>query len=341
MWKVWIVLRPALSLLLAFTVGAAFLAIAGLNPIKAYVVMLEGPFGSWWGVTETVVKATPLILTSLAVLLPAKMQLWNIGAEGQLHLGAIGATWVALFFPFRQEPQWVIPLMITAGFVAGALWAGIPGVLRAYLNVNEVITTLMLNYVAVLWVDYLIYGPWKDPVSLGFPLTPLFPGSARFPTIPGTRIHLGLLLGLVGVFLVSLILGRTRWGFEIRVIGDNPSAARYAGMNLAKNILLTMMVAGGLAGLAGVGEVAAIQGRLQRGISPGYGYTAILVAWLARLNPWATVLVSFLLGGLLLGGDSLQIAMGVPVSVVYLLQGLIFFFVLGGDALMRSNGVAK
>jgi len=336
-----VLLGPVLSLLLAFLVGAAFLTMAGLNPLRAYAAILEGPFGSWWGISETVVKATPLILTSLAVLLPARMQLWNIGAEGQLHLGAIGATWVALSFPFREQPFGMIPVMIVIGFIAGALWAGIPGVLRAYLNVNEVITTLMLNYVALLWVDYLIYGPWKDPTSLGFPLTPTFPGSARFPAIPGTRIHLGLLLGLSAVLAVSLILERTRWGFEIRVIGDNPSAARYAGMNLARNILLTMIVAGGLAGLAGVGEVAAIQGRLQRGISPGYGYTAILVAWLARLNPWAAVLVSFLLGGLLLGGDSLQIALGVPVSVVYLLQGLIFFFVLGGDALMRLRRVVS
>jgi general nucleoside transport system permease protein len=321
------------SILAAFAIGAALLAVAGVNPLAAYGQLLGDPFGSGFGLGETVVKATPLILTGLAVLLPARMRLWNIGAEGQLQFGAIGATYAALFTPLGRSSL-AVPAVLAAGMAAGACWSLLPAVLRACLSVNETISTLLLNYIALLFVDYLIYGPWKDPASRGFPLSATFPPAARLPVlIPGTRVHLGFLLALLAVVCVATVLRRTRWGFEIRVIGDNPRAARYAGMNLLRDTLLVMTLAGALAGLAGVGEASAIAGRLQRGLSPGYGYTAILVAWLARLNPLATVLVAFLLGGLFLGGDALQISLGLPISAMNMLQGLIFFFVLGGEAL--------
>ena len=324
---------PLLSIASAFAAGAVVLWLAGVNPLAAYADLLGEPFGSGFGIAETLVKATPLILTGLAVLLPARMKLWNIGAEGQLQLGAIGAAWMALFTPIGHSPVAMLGVLV-AGMAAGALWALGAGALRAWLNVNETITTLLMNYIALLFVDYLIYGPWKDPASRGFPLSATFPQDARLPIIiPGTRVHLGLLLALVAVVIVTVALSRTRWGFEVRVIGDNPQAARYAGMNLARHTLLIMGIAGALAGLAGVGEASAIAGRLQRGLSPGYGYTAIIVAWLAKLNPAAVVIVAVLLGGLYLGGDSLQISLGLPIAVVNMLQGLIFFFVLGGEVL--------
>jgi ABC-type uncharacterized transport system permease subunit len=327
------VVAPALSVAAALLCGAALFALAGVSPLAAYATLVSDPFGSVFGWTETTVKAIPLILTALAVLLPARMRLWNIGAEGQLQCGAIAAAGVALWTPLGRGPL-AVPALLLAAMAAGALWCLVPAALRAWLGVNETITTLLMNYVALLLVDYLIYGPWKDPQSLGFPLSPVLPPASRLPVlVPGTRVHLGLLLALAAAIGVRALLGRTRWGLEIRVIGDNPEAARYAGISLTRNILLVMGLAGALAGLAGAGEVSAIAGRLQRGLSPGYGYTAIIVAWLARLDPLATVLVAFLLGALFLGGDGLQISLGLPLAVVSMLQGLIFFFVLGGERL--------
>lgn len=338
-WSSWAV--PAASILAAFIVGAAVIGLAGVDPLAAYRELFSDPFGSGFGLTETLVKATPLILTGLAVLVPARMRLWNIGAEGQFQLGAIGATAVALFTPLGRTPG-AVPAILLAGMAAGAAWCLIPGALRAWLQVNETITTLLLNYVALLFVDYLIYGPWKDPASRGFPLSATFPAAARLPTlIPGTRVHLGLLLAVAAAVAVAIVLSRTRWGFEIRVIGDNPVCARYAGIDLIRNTLLVMGLAGALAGLAGAGEASAIAGRLQRGLSPGYGYTGIIVAWLAQLNPIAAVLVAVLLGGLFLGGDALQISLGLPIAVVNMLQGLIFFFVLGGEIIVAYRVVIR
>ena len=332
---------PVLALAAALLAGAVMLAIAGLNPLTAYVDLVSDPFGSVFGWTETIVKTIPLILTGLAVLLPARMRLWNIGAEGQLQCGAIAATWVAVWTPLGHSPV-AIPALLLAGMAAGALWCLIPAILRAYLSVNETITTLLMNYIALLLVDYLIYGPWQDPAGRGFPLSAPFPPAAKLPLlIPGTRVHLGLVLALAAVAATAFVLNRTRWGLEIRIIGDNPRAARYAGISLVRNIVLVMGVAGALAGLAGASEVSAIAGRLERGISPGYGYTAILVAWLARLSPLAIVLVALLLGALFVGGDGLQISLGLPIAVVYMLQGLIFFFVLASETLATYRLTAR
>ena len=338
-WTSWAV--PAASILAAFIVGAAVLGLAGVDPRAAYGELLSDPFGSGFGVTETLVKATPLILTGLAVLVPARMRLWNIGAEGQFQFGAIGAAAVALFTPLGRSPG-AVPAVLLAGMAAGAAWCLVPAALRAWLRVNETITTLLLNYVALLFVDSLIYGPWKDPAGRGFPLSAPFPAAAKLPVlISGTRVHLGLLLALAAAVAVAIVLSRTRWGFEIRVIGDNPVCARYAGIDLVRNTLLVMGLAGALAGLAGAGEASAIAGRLQRGLSPGYGYTGIIVAWLAKLNPIAAVLVAVLLGGLFVGGDALQISLGLPIAVVYMLQGLIFFFVLGGEIIVGYRVVIR
>ncbi|TMJ09947.1 MAG: ABC transporter permease [Bacillati bacterium ANGP1] len=324
---------PAVSIATAFIAGAAMLWYAGVDPLAAYAEVLSQAFGSGFGLAETAVKAIPLIFTGLAVLLPARMKLWNIGAEGQLQLGAIGAAWVALWTPLGHSAV-AGPAMLLGGMAAGAAWCLVPGALRAWLSVNETITTLLMNYVALLLVDHLIYGPWKDPAGRGFPLSAAFPPSAHLPMlIPGTRVHLGLALALLAALAGAWGLVRTRWGFEVGIIGDNPVAARYAGIGLARHTLIVMGIAGALAGLAGVGEASAIAGRLQRGLSPGYGYTAIIVAWLANLNPLAVIVVALLMGGLFVGGDALQISFGLPIAIVNLLQGLIFFFVLGGEAL--------
>lgn len=325
---------PVASIVVALLLGAVLFAAAGVNPLRAYRTMFSA-FGSPDGLAGTTAKAIPLILTGLGVGIAFRTLLWNIGAEGQLYIGAFAATAVALYVLPEAPPIVLIPAMLVAGFLAGALWGLIPGALKGLLQVNEIITSLMLNYVAILWTGYFIFGPWKDPQGYGFPGTATFE-AARFPRIPGTRIHLGLLLGLLAALLLTLALRRTRWGYEIRVIGENPKAARYAGISLVKNILLVMFLSGGLAGLAGVSELCGLTvPRLEQGLSPGYGYTAIIVAWLARLHPWAIVLVSFLFAGLLVGGDRVQIAMHLPRAAANILQGIVLFAVLGGELFAR------
>jgi len=326
-------LVPVSSVVAALLVGAIFLKATGHSPLEIYAMMFDGAFGSMYGISETIVKAIPLMLTGLGVSIAFRMLLWNIGAEGQLYMGAFAASWVALFAP--DMPGYImLPLMFIAGFLGGALWGLLPAIPRAFLGVNETITTLMLNYVAILWVDYLVYGPWKDPKGFNFPLTAPFRDSASLPTFGNSRVHLGLLFALAAVVIVYVLLKHTRWGYEIRIIGESQNAARYAGMNIGKNILLVMLLSGGLAGLAGMAEVSGITHRLQHGISSGYGYTAIIIAWLSKLNPWAIIIVSFLFGGLLVGGFSIQTS-GLPSATVFMLQGLILFFVLGGEILTR------
>jgi simple sugar transport system permease protein len=188
----------------------------------------------------------------------------------------------------------------------------------------------MMNYIAILWVEYLFYGPWRDPKGYGFPGTAPFPEAAWLARYPGTRVHLGLVFAVVAAVALWLILTRTKWGYEVRVIGENPKAARYAGISLVRNIVLVMLLSGGLAGLAGVGEVAGIAHRMQKGLSVGYGYTAIIVAWLGQLSPWGVMVVAVLLAGLLVGGDQIQITMRLPAAVALVLQGAILFFMLGG-----------
>ncbi len=329
---------PFILVILALLVGALLLRVAGANPWYVYQHMAELAFGSLYGWSDTTVKATPLILAGLGVSVAFRMRLWNIGAEGQLLLGAFMASGVALFWLPPSTPKPVmLTVMAAAGFAGGALWGVVPGLLKAKLNVNEIITTLMLNYVATLWNDYFVYGPWSER---GFGLTPQFPKSAwmpRFtdyaqsvPQLRGLTAHFGIFIGLALAAILWLVWRRTKWGFEVNIIGDNPQAARYAGMNLTRNMIVVMLLSGGLAGLAGMSEVAGVVHRLQERFSPGYGFTAIIIAWLAKLNPLAIVIVSYLFAGLLVGGDAIQ-----PAGIAQLLQGIILFVVVGGEMLLH------
>ena len=237
--------------------------------------MFRGALGSGYGLSEVIVKAIPLVISGVAVALAFRMKVWNIGAEGQIYLGAF--SFAALFLFFLSINQVVMLLAMTAAAImAGGAWGYIAGFLKSRWNVNEVITTLMLNYVGIHLADHFIYGPWRDPSSLGFPMTPPFPPSARLPLFFGTRVHLGVLAAVLLVLLFRLVIRWTRWGFEIRAIGDNPRAAEYAGINYGRNVALLMFISGAIAGLAGMTEIAGLQGRLQPGFSPGYGYTAII-----------------------------------------------------------------
>ncbi|HPZ09363.1 MAG TPA: ABC transporter permease [Candidatus Eremiobacteraeota bacterium] len=320
---------PVGSIIMGLLLGAIFLLCAGVNPLEAYREMLHGAFGTMYAFSETVVKTIPLILIGLGVAVAFRMLLWNIGAEGQFYMGAIGATWVALSMGHLPAIK-VLPLMLLAGFLFGGLWGLIPALLKAYGGANEIITTLMLNYVAINLCDYLVYGPWKDPEGKGFPLTKQFAEGACLPLLY-KRIHVGVYLALIAIVLIYLIINKSKWGYEIRVTGENIKAANYAGINVIRNIVLVMILSGGMAGIAGMAEVLGLTHRLQHGFSPGYGYTAIIVAWLARLNPLAMTLVAFLFGALLVGGDQIQMSMNLPGSMTGIIQGTILFSVLGGE----------
>ena len=327
-----------LSILVALVVIGIVFILAGIPPLQTYVRMFRGAFGSTYGLSETLVKTIPLLLTSVGLAVAFRALVWNIGAEGQLLMGATAATWVALF-ALPDAPAWIlVPAMFLAGFVAGALWALIPAFLKVRFQTNEVITTLMTVYIAEEFVNYLVYGPWKGAAEWGFPYTDRFPEAAQLPVLGTTRIHYPtLLLALGFAALIYVLLLHTKLGYEIRVTGENPQAARYAGIDARKVVLLVMLISGGLAGLAGVGEVAGVHHRLRyaRGISAGYGFTAIIVAWLGRLHPLAIVVASFLFGGLLVGGDVLQVSLNLPVATIDMFNGVILFFVIAAEILTR------
>jgi ABC-type uncharacterized transport system permease subunit len=376
---------PAISLAIALIIGAVPMLMQGINPVSGYRDMLLLAFGSTYGVSETIMKAIPLMLSGLGVALAFRMLVWNIGAEGQLYMGAFASCLVAYTWP--DLPAWILlALMVAAGFAGGAVWGAIPGALRAFLGVNEIITSLMLNYVAIQWINYLVIGPWQDPTSLGFPRTTRLSPSATLPTVTeawylptvaflvvggvvvlywilrrlddgrerlklavgfalvtvlslggifflsGRRVHLGFVLSVAAAAVFSILLSRTPWGYEVRVIGENARAARYAGMSLKRNIVLVMMISGGMAGLAGMTEISGNLHLIKRMFSPGYGYTAIIVAWLAKLNPWGVILVSLLLGALYRGSDAIP---GAPKALGMMLQAVIFFVLIGGEVLVR------
>jgi ABC-type uncharacterized transport system permease subunit len=324
------ILVPIVSFLLALLFGGIILLFFGVNPLEAYGVMAKGSLGSGYAISETLVKAIPLMLTGLGVSIAFRMLFWNIGAEGQLAMGGIAAAFIAVFWADSLPGYIALPLMMLVSILAGAIWGLIPAVLKATIGVNEILTTLMMNYIAILMVEYLYLGPWRDPEGYGFPGTKPFPASAQLPRL-FNRVHWGVFFAIAAAFLVWFILRHTKRGYEIRVIGENPRAAKYSGISIARNILVVMLISGGLSGLAGMAEVSGIARRLYSGLTVGYGYTAIIVAWLANLNPWGILLVAFLMGALIVGGDQIQIALQTPAAVALVLQGAILFFMLGGS----------
>ena len=335
-------LSPALTLAavaVALVISAAIIAGVGGDPVASYLHILNASFGSVGVLSDTLVKATPLILTGLACALAFRMGLWNIGAEGQFLLGAWGASAVVLFplVPAGTPAVILIPLMMAAGMVAGGAWGLIPGVLRARLGVNEIIVTLMLNYVALAWIQFWVFGPWSES---GFQQTKAFPPEAWLPRLAdladvvpafgGLTVHLGLVFGLVAAGLLWLFLERSRWGYEIRLIGDSPRAARYAGIDIGRRLVIVFAVSGALAGLAGMSEVNGAVHRLQDHISPGYGFTAVIVAYLAKFRPGRVVVAAILFGALILAGREIQ-----PSGVPAMIQGIILFTLIVADVLVR------
>src|SRR5581483_4106006 len=332
----WLAGLQALGLALgAFALVGLFLFLFGHNPVRAYLELFEGSLGSSYGRSEVLVRAIPLMLCAAATAIPARIGLLNVGGEGQLHVGALAATWGALTFS-TLPAHTLIPLMVLLGILGGAVAALVPALLRTGFGANETITTLLLNYVITLIVEYMVRGPWKDPKSFNWPYTPEFSDAARLSSYGATRVHAGIWFALIGLLIFYFILKKTRAGYEIRLIGDNPEAARRAGIPIVRYILLTMCVGGAMAGIAGMAEVSAIQGRLRPGISAGFGYTGFLVSWMALHHPLAIVLMALLFGGVSVGGDMIQIGLNLPYATVNILMALIFFIVLGSGFLRRA-----
>ena len=325
-----------LAIILAFACGGIIFLFYHISPWVGYQTFFQGALGSWYAFSETLKRTIPLLLVGEGLALAFRAQVLNIGAEGQILLGAVAATWVALFSGL--PPFLLLPVMFLLGFLAGAGWALIPAFLKTRFAVNEVLSTLMLNYVASNLVLYLIGGPWKGKGVRGFTYTDTFPEAAWLKTMGITRVpYFTLLVGIVIAVGGYFFLKKSALGFELRVVGSSPETAKLLGINEEKIVFLAMLLSGGLSGFAGVGEVAGIHHLLRHPdhISLGYGYTAIIVAWLARANPLATILTSFLFGALLSGGDALRVSLGIPFQVVSVFNGLILFFLISTEHLSR------
>ena len=327
-------MSPILAIVMTIIVTGLLFFAFGRPPLHALDVFLIEPLTGANGLAELCVKAAPLIMIGVGIAIAARANVWNIGAEGQYIMGAIFGGGLAL-----ARPDWpalvLFPLMMGAGLLGGMVYAGVVALLRVRFNANEILTSLMLNYVAQLFLIYLVSGPWRDPTGYGFPQTAMFSTAASVPILlDGTRLHLGVAAALVAGVAGWLVLSYTIIGFQIRVQGSAPRAARFAGFSDKKIIWLSMLVSGGLAGLAGLFEVAGPIGQLTPQISPGYGYTAIIVAFLGRLHPLGAVLAGILLALSYLGGEAAQIDLGLPSAVTGIFQGVLLFFLLGCDALI-------
>ncbi len=318
------------ALMLALLMSFLFLWLVDVNPIEAYAIVGEEIFFTNYGWQDLLGKLTPLLLTGSAVALAAQMKLWNIGAEGQFHMGTFAVTWGALNFG-HLNAGWLLPLLLLFSLLGGGIWGSIPGLLKSRFGVNEIITSLLLNYVAAAWIDYHLFGDWRDPATNNFPITPEFSDGAILPLLFETDVHAGLLLAIFVILLMTFILKNTLIGIKIRLTGDNPNAARYSGISIGMLTLLVFAASGAIAGLAGFGEVSGVHYRLQQNISLGYGYTGIIVAWLARNNPLGVLLSGFLMALIFVSAEILQIEYGLPISVVFLYQGIILFTVLGSE----------
>ncbi len=328
--------RPALGIVLAFGAFALFLAVSGRNPFNTLLGAWNGVIGSSFGLSEVGVTMIPLTLTALATAIPARVGLVNVGGEGQLYVGALTATGAALYFPTEQI--WLmLPVMAIAGCAGGGLWAASAALLRRWRGVNEVIFTLLANYVAILLVNALVFGPWKNPDGLGYPYTAPFDAAAIFPAIAGTRFHWGFLAPAMALLVAYVILTRTFWGFKMRAIGGNPEAARRRGIAVDKYVMAAMVAGGGLAGLAGMVEVSGIHHDLRPGISNNLGYLGLLASWLAGHNSAAIVAACFMIAAFLVAGDVLQLTAGLPSSAGLILIGLALFLALGLRRAGRSS----
>ncbi|MBL4907605.1 MAG: ABC transporter permease [Sneathiella sp.] len=326
---------PILALLLTVLTGIVLFKILGVDPIEALKNFFIVPINNQYGATELLVKATPLILCAIGLSVGFRANVWNIGAEGQLTLGAIFGGGVFIYF-HDVDSVFLLPIMIVMGAIGGALWGAIPAFLKTRFNANEILTSLMLVYVALLLLSLLVHGSWKDPDGYNFPESRIFSDSATMPILlEGTRLHFGTILALLAALGTWFMLGKTLVGFQIKVIGAAPKAGSYAGFSQKKIVWFCLLFGGAMAGIAGVSEVAGPVGQLLPSISPGYGFTAIIVAFLGRLHPVGIIFAGLLMALTYLGGETAQINLGLPVAVTGVFQGMILFYLLACDVLVN------
>ncbi|MDJ1157058.1 ABC transporter permease [Chelatococcus sp. SYSU_G07232] len=326
---------PAIAMLLTVASGWLLFLALGLAPGETLYQFLVSPLLTLNGLAELGVKAAPLVLIGVGLAIGFRANVWNIGAEGQLTIGAIAAGWVALAF-WGQEGLWILPAMCVAGMLGGLAYAAIPAFLKTRFDVNEILTSLMLTYVANLVLSVLVFGPWKDPDGFNFPQTKLFSESAILPIlVEGTRLHLGALVALGVAVAAWLLLSRTVVGFQIEVVGQAPAAARFAGFSGKRTVWLTMLLGGALAGLAGTFEAAGPIGQLIPKLTPGYGFTAIIVAFLGRLHPLGIVVAALVMALSYIGGENAQVTASLPQAATGVFQGMLLFYLLASDFLVR------
>ena len=328
-------LAPALAVLVTACAVTLIFAALGKDPIEAMRLFFIQPLGDWFSISEMIVKATPLILIAIGLSFGFRAGVWNIGAEGQFTLGALagGATALALY---DLAGFWILPLMCITGALAGMAWAAIPALLRTRFNANEILATLMLSYVAVLLLSVLVHGALKDPEGMNFPESRLFHDSATLPILfEGTRAHIGFLAALGVVGIAWLALGRHIFGFQVKVMGQAPRAARFGGFVENRVIWFSLLLSGGLAGLAGVFEAAGPVGQLVPALPVGYGFTAIIVAFLGRLQPVGILIAGFVMALTYIGGETAQIEMNLPSAITGVFQGMFLFSLLGIDVFAR------
>lgn len=338
-WRAFDILLPFIATLAALGVGAVMLMVFDANPVVAYGALLEGAFGSTNALADTLVKATPLLLVALGICIAFRGGVINIGGEGQLLLGAVASTLVGLANP-NLPGYLLIPLALLVGFLAGGAWGAIPGLLKAYFNVNEILSTIMMNAIAVQGMNYLLRGPMIDPVQLEsasrIPQTARLSAAFDLPRLIPTRLHLGTGLAIIAAFLVFIFLWRTVVGYRIRAVGLNPNASRYAGINVPRHVVLSMLLSGAFCGLAGAIQVYGLHHRMftdgsAMGFTGSAGFNGIVVALFGQLHPLGAIPASFLFGALIVGANKLQRVMQVPSSFIIALNGLVVVFVVSAD----------
>ncbi|HVI39600.1 MAG TPA: ABC transporter permease [Anaerovoracaceae bacterium] len=323
----------AIAVIFSLLCAGIVIMILGYNPIVVFREIVLGALGTEMRIQQTIIKAVPLLITSLGILVAFKMKFWNIGGEGQIMMGAFGASLIALNVPATLPAPLTLLAMAVSAMFFGGIWAFIPAFFKARFGTNETIFTLMLNYIAIKWVTYLQYGPWKDPESQGFPKIANFEPNAVLPSLFG--VHIGWIIAVLLVILIYIFINHTKKGFEITVVGESIETARYAGMNIKAIIITSMLISGGLCGLTGMIQASAIERTLTSALSGGYGFTAIITTWLGRLSAPIIMVVCIAFAILIQGGAYLQIALAVPSSVADMIQGIILFFVLGSDFFLQ------
>ena len=325
-------LTPVIAVALTIVFGGVMFLILGKNPVRAITIIFFTPLTDLFTISEMIVKATPLILIGIGLSFGFRAGIWNIGAEGQFTIGALVGGALPALFPV--EGFWVLPIMCLAGIIGGMAWAAIPAFLRTKFNANEILVTLMLTYVAVLLLSVLVHGPLKDPAGLNFPESRLFNESATLPIlIPGTRAHVGFLVAILAIIVAWILMTRHVFGYQVKVMGQSPKAASFGGFVQNKVVWLCLMISGGLAGLAGTFEAAGPVGQLVPALPVGYGFTAIIVAFLGRLTPIGILFAGFVMALTYIGGEAAQIEMNLPSAVTGVFQGMFLFSLLGIDVL--------